>query len=203
MEPRESEDVSGSGELARSDSGDAPPFSIEGESQLVATLPVDAVRRPEAGEKQIRSTAIRPAPQGALEPSSTVTVEAVELPESRLSRIAGKIPLLRKRRRTPEFLPPTPVRETTPTVPTELRRNLKSEVALDVRAYIDESGKVIYAEMLSNVTESDRSLASMAVFNARRWEFRPAQLGGHIVPAQVILHYRFGNPLLAISRDQQ
>jgi hypothetical protein len=39
------------------------------------------------------------------------------------------------------------------------------------------------------------------VFDARRWEFIPAQRVGHIVPAQVILHYRFGNPLLAIADD--
>jgi hypothetical protein len=191
------EDGNGSGER------NSPAFAVEGESQLVAILPVDAVRRSEASERQIRSAGIRPVTQGALEPYSTVTVEAVEVPESRMSRIAGKIPLLRRLHRTPDFQPPTAVRETTPAVPAELRRTLKSDVPLDVRAYIDESGKVTYAEMLSNVAEADRGLASMAVFNARRWEFKPAQQGGHVVPGQVILHYRFGNPLLAVSRDQR
>ncbi len=196
------EDVSGSGKLARIEPGDAPAFAIQGEPQLVA-VPAQAVRLPEVGEKQTRSTAIRAVPQGALEPYSTVTVEAVEVTESRLGRIAGKIPLLRRLHRTPESLPPRPVRQTTPTVPAELRRTLKSEVPLDVRAYIDESGKVTYAEILSDFAEADRGLASVAVFNARRWEFRPAQLGGHVVPGQVILHYRFGNPLLAIASDRQ
>jgi hypothetical protein len=87
-------------------------------------------------------------------------------------------------------------------VPAELRQTLKSEVPLDVRAYVDQSGKVTYAELLSDYNKVDSSLASIAVFDARRWEFIPAQLGAHTVPGQVILHYRFGNPLLAVSRDQ-
>ena len=70
-----------------------------------------------------------------------------------------------------------------------------------MRAYITGSGKVTYAEMLSKVTEANRGLASLAVFDARHWEFMPAQLGAQMVPGQVILHYRFGNPLLAISRE--
>jgi hypothetical protein len=200
IESRQPEDVSGSGKLARIEWRNAPAFAIEGESQPVATLWVQPVQLQAIREKPKLSTAISPVPQGTPEPFSTVTVEAV--PESRLSRIVGKIPLLRRLHRTSEFLPPRPVRETTLTMTAELRRTLKSEVPLDVRAYIDESGKVTYAEMLSNVTEADRVLASMAVFDARHWEFMPAQLGGHTAPGQVILHYRFGNPLLAISRDE-
>jgi hypothetical protein len=86
-------------------------------------------------------------------------------------------------------------------VPAELRQTLKSEVPIDVRAYVNESGKVTYAELLSAYNEADRGLASVAVFDARRWEFVPAQLGGHRVPAQVILHYLFSNPVLAMARD--
>lgn len=204
IESHRSEDVSGRGN-ARIKSSKAPAFTpafaIEGESQLAATLPVHAVQFQAVSEKQVLSTAIRPAPQGTPEPHSTVTVEAVT--ESRLSRIAGKIPLLRRLRRPPEFLPPRPVRETAPAVPAELGHTLKGEVPLDVRAYVGESGNVTYAEVLTNVTEANRRLASLAVFDARHWEFIPAQRGAQMVPGEVILHYRFGNPLLAISRDQR
>jgi hypothetical protein len=197
------EGVSASVNVAQNEASNAAAFAIQGESQLAATLPVDTIQGSAVGEKQIRTTAIRPAPQTAPEPRSSVTVEAVAVTESRLSRIAARIPVLRRLHRTPEYLPPRPVRESTPAVPAELRRNMKSEVPVDVRAFIDESGKVVYTEMLSNVTEADRNLASMAVFDARRWEFTPAQLGGRTVAGEVILHYRFGNPLLAVSRDQR
>ena len=182
-----------------------PALIIKGESQIEAALPVPAIQLPVASETPdpttVLSAAIRPAPEAAPERYSTVTVEAVA--ESRLRRFAGKIPLLRKLRRPPEFQPPRPVHETPPTLPADLRRTLKGEVPVDVRAYIDESGKVTYAEMLSDVTDANRRLASLAVFNARRWEFKPAQLEARMVPGEVILHYRFGNPLLSISRDQQ
>jgi len=177
----------------------APAFTIEGESQLVAAVPVHAVPVQAASRMPAPSTAIRPALTP--EPYNTVTVEVA--PESRLGRLASKIPLLRRLRRPPEFLPPRPVREITPVVPAELGRTLRGEVPLDVRAFVNESGKVTYAEMMSNVTEANRRLASLAVFDARRWVFMPAQLGKQRVPGQVILHYRFGNPLLAVARRQQ
>jgi hypothetical protein len=175
-----------------------PAFTIEGESQLIASVPV-RVAPVAASQTPVLSTAIRPA--ATPEPYTTVTVEAV--PESRLGRLAGKIPLLRRLRRPPEFLPPRPIRETTPVVPAELGRTLRGEVPLDVRAYINELGRVTYAEMMSNVTETNRRLAGLAVFDARRWVFMPAQLGEQRVAGQVILHYRFGNPLLAVARRQR
>jgi hypothetical protein len=114
-----------------------------------------------------------------------------------------KMPLLRRLRRTADFVPPRPVQETTPTVPEELLRTLRTEVPLDVRVYINKSGKVEYAELLSDVTAENRDFASLAVFNARHWEFKPAQSETRLVPGRAMLHYRFGNPLLAISRDQK
>jgi len=183
---------------ARIEPRSARAFAIEGESQLVAPLPVRAFQLQPVSEPML-PTAIVPAPLVTPERYATVTVEAVaEWPSN---RIAGKIPLLRRLIRPPEFQPPRPVRESKPALPPELGRSLKGEAVLDVRAYINESGKVTYAEMLSAVTEANRLFAGLAVFDARRWEFTPAQLGAQVVPGQAILHYRFGNPLLAISRD--
>lgn len=194
---RQPEAVSGSIN-ARIEPRNSPAFSIEGESQLVAPLQIHAVQL-QAVSEQILRTARMPALLVAPEPYSTVTVEPVA--ESRLSPMVSKIPLLRRLRRPPGFLPPRPVRESAPTVPPELGRTLNGEVPLDVRAYINESGKVTYAEMLSNVTEANLGLASLAVFDARHWEFMPARLGAELVPGQVVLHYRFANPMLAIAHD--
>ena len=104
------------------------------------------------------------------------------------------------RRRTREIIPPKPLREDVPAVPLELRRDLKEETAVNVRVFVDERGKVRYAELLSDLDSIPRGFASLAVFNARRWEFIPARLEGHAVPGAAILHYKFGNPLLATSR---
>ncbi|HXI39445.1 MAG TPA: hypothetical protein VNH18_27385 [Bryobacteraceae bacterium] len=53
------------------------------------------------------------------------------------------------------------------------------------------------------MTEANRGLACLVVFDARHGEFMPARMGAQVVPGHAILHYRFGNPLLAISRNQQ
>jgi hypothetical protein len=95
------------------------------------------------------------------------------------------------------------VQDNTPTVPEELVRTLRTEVPLDVRVYINESGKVDYAELLSDITEANRDFATWAVFNARHWKFQPARSETRVVTGRAILHYRFGNPLLASSRDQE
>jgi CheY-like chemotaxis protein len=167
------------------------------ESPPFATSPVQSVV-----EKQILVAATSPVSKSSPEPFSTVTIETNT--ESHARGLMGKIPpLLRRLHPRPEFEPPTPVHESTPVVDDHLRRSLKSEVPLDVRVYINRSGKVDYAELLSDITGGNRDLATLAVFDARHWEFTPARLGTRIVPGRAILHYRFGNPVLAISRDQE
>ena len=166
------------------------------ESPPVAALPVQQLI-----EKQLTAAPTSPVPKSAAESFSTVTFEAVTEPHS--GGVMGKIPLLRRLRRGPDFVPPMPVQETTPTVPEKLRRTLRTEVPVDVRVYINKSGKVDFAELLSDITVANHDFASLAVFDARHWEFEPARSGGRIVPGQALLRYRFGNSLLAISRDQK
>jgi hypothetical protein len=151
---------------------DSPPAAA-----LAARAPVD---------EQILAAVGGPLLPGAPPPFATVTMEGA----------TGS------RRRTRDMVPPKLFREDIPAVPIELHRNLKEETTIDVRVFVNERGKVRYAELLSDLATVDPSLASLAVFNARRWEFIPARLEGHIVPGEAILHYRFGNPLLATSRDR-
>ena len=181
-------------------SSEASVPTIEGASQPAASLPVHNVMLEALRESDIPFTVL-PLLRAPLAPYSIVTVESAR--GSRLSRLVAKIPLVRGLHRTREFSPPIPVRETNPVVPAELGRTLKEEVPLDVRAYINEMGKVTFAEILSNVTEANRDFAGLAVFDARHREFIPAQIGGQTVPGRLVLHYRFGNPLLAIAGDQR
>ena len=170
------------------------PFTIEmPEPPPVAILPVQTVM-----ESPILAAASSPVLRAAPEPFPTVRVEAAAEPRSGRA-VVNRVTRGRLRRPT-EFLPPKPTRKTTPAVPEDLSRTLKGEVLLDVRVYINKSGKVDYAEMLSDITRENRDLAGLAVFDARHWEFIPARLAGQVVPAQVVLHYRYGNTLLAVSR---
>jgi len=165
------------------------------ESPHVTLLPVQAVV-----EERILAATKRPLLAPAPEPRSTVSVETI--PESQPARFVDRIPLLGKRGRNREFVGPRPVRKAIPDVPIELSQGLKEQSPVDVRVYVDERGKVKYAELLSDAIGLNRDLASLAVFNARRWEFTPARLEGNTAPGQVILRYRFSNPLV-IARDRR
>jgi len=99
----------------------------------------------------------------------------------------GKMPLLRKLHLAANFVPPTPVQGTTPTVPAALLRTLSTDVPLDVRVYLNKSGKVDYAELLSDITPAHRDFASLAVFNARHSKFKPAQSKTRIVAGRARL----------------
>ncbi len=104
------------------------------------------------------------------EPSVSVTVGASTKPNSGL---LSKLPLIGKRSKHPDFVPPAPVRQESPVLPAELRRSILEDVAIEVKVLVDSEGKVTLAESVSNVTPSNRNLATLAVFAARRWEFRP------------------------------
>lgn len=151
-------------------------------------------------EKQVLAATTSSISKAAPESFSTVTVEAGA--ELHSGGLMDKIPpLLRRLHSAPAFVPPRPVHETTPMVAESLRRTLKTEVPLDVRVYINRSGKVDYAELVPDITGGNRDFATLAVFDARHWEFTPARSGKRIVPGRAVLHYRFGNPVLAISHD--
>jgi TonB family protein len=111
---------------------------------------------------------------------------------SRFGRVVGKIPLLRRLRKpTDTFVPPSPTHEVRPELNAENRRSLRRAVPVDVKVYVAESGKVRYAELLSDGTGERRELASAAIYAARRWDFVPARLGDENVPGEVILHFKF------------
>jgi hypothetical protein len=76
------------------------------ESPPVATSPVQ-----EIVIKQIVAAPTNPVPKSAAESFSTVAFEAVT--ESHSGGVMGKMPLLRRLHRAPEFVPPRPVQETT------------------------------------------------------------------------------------------
>ncbi len=45
------------------------------------------------------------------------------------------------------------------------------DVKINVKVYVNPSGKVDFSELVSKVPDTDRDLAVLAVFAARRWEF--------------------------------
>ncbi len=104
----------------------------------------------------------------------------------------SRVPLLRRLKKQPQaFVPPEPVHEERPVLTAEQQRKLTGTVPLDVKVYVTNSGKVDYAELISNTRGRHEDLATAAVYSARHWSFTPARLGDENVPGEMILHFRF------------
>jgi hypothetical protein len=134
-----------------------------------------------------------------IQPASTLDVDggpnSVRVTEepasaSLLEHLGRGIPLLGKRYRHPDYVPPAPIHR--PALLNPPNRPIAKPVSIDVKVYVDPAGKVDTAEVLSKVSPTDRDLAALAMFSARRWEFSPARTGEGTVPGAVIIHYQFG-----------
>ena len=137
------------------------------------------------------------------EPEPQITVQAEPVASSRLSKAIGHVPLLRRLgHKGPAVVPPSPVKQVSPRLSARDRAELTDPVLINVRVYVDESGKVEFAELMTDARRHP-NLSSAAVYASRRWDFTPAAQGGQPVPGEVILHYRFAPPAPPSSASAQ
>lgn len=182
----------------------APPPEPDPAGAAPASLPEAPTIQPMIAVPLKHSSEIlKPmAPANSLGPrdgaGSSFRVSVQPVSGSRLERLARKLPLIGKRYRRSDYVPPA-LRN--PSLPNPVHRNIAQDVNINVKVYVNASGKVDYAEVLSKVPETDRDLAALATFSARRWEFVPARDGDRAVPSEVILHYQFG-PGARVARNQ-
>ena len=106
-----------------------------------------------------------------------------------------KLPFFGKHRPPVDFTPPSAVRQASVDVPKDLRERVKHEIPIAVRVYIDSTGKVEFAELVSGGGGIKRDLGALAVFSSLHWQFSPATSEGQPVASEVLLRYRFGAQL--------
>lgn len=85
-----------------------------------------------------------------------------------------------------------PIREISPTVPTDLNSSLSEPISIEVQVEIDTAGKVVSAAPIGNLTAVQKLLASRAVDAARLWRFEPARKNGDPVESESLLKFDFG-----------
>lgn len=78
------------------------------------------------------------------------------------------------------FVPPSPIRKVAPA-------GSAGAGDVDVKVFIDESGSVARAQVLTK--GSDQAAASLDA--AREWQFTPARKHDKPVPSEMLLHFRF------------
>ena len=135
--------------------------SERSQTRLAAVLPPRAVTLPAA-------------------PEAAVSLEPVH--GSAFKRVLHKISTLGEGETADGFVPPAPVHKVSPTILSG------SEGAVDVKVYIDESGNVSRAQLLTKKSD----LAGVSLGAARQWRFTPARKHDKPVASEMVLHFRFG-----------
>jgi len=82
------------------------------------------------------------------------------------------------------FVPPSPTRKVAPLRPSDAGAEARP---VDVKVFIDESGNVSRAQVLTKGSE----LASVSLSAARQWQFTPARKHDKPVASEMVLHFRF------------
>jgi hypothetical protein len=125
-------------------------------------------------------------------PMALVSYEPVTT--SKFRRVIRKIPGLgalagKGRREREEFVPARPIHQVRPVTPPKILRELDEEVPVELRVFIDETGRVSRTDYLA---EQETELARLARTAAHLWKFEPARLRDEAVSSEMILRFRFG-----------
>ena len=89
------------------------------------------------------------------------------------------------------YLPPRPVRQVQPVLPSAVRRLIAAEIEVPIKVSISNTGLVMKAEALPTGQLVSSSLVTAAQQAALRWRFAPALRGAETVPSEMILKFQY------------
>lgn len=130
----------------------------------------------------------RPAPVPVTPPRTREAEVSYEPAKpSGLTGLVGKVPLLRRLQKeaSPDYVAPRPVHQVKPAVPAVLA----ADTSVEIRVHIDESGRVLFAEVPAKLADSP--LVKAAADAALEWRFTPARANGREVASDVLLRFDF------------
>jgi TonB family protein len=128
-------------------------------------------------------------------PLPVVSVVSLEPAEpGMLSRGINRVPVLNllqrhKYKAGEKFSPAVPVRQVKPRLPAEVEHESHSPSPVDVKVWIDKSGQVTKAELLSDNTQPE--VADITSNAALKWTFEPARISDRPVASEMVMHFRF------------
>jgi len=146
------------------------------QGDLIVDPPPTPILRPEASVLTQQLAGVQPklGPPPPLEPQQSGTAQ-----------------------RQPQH-PPAPVfvaahalLESRPNLSFEIRETITSELELQVKVQIDESGRVVKIDSVQSTGPASHSLFRATEDAARLWKFAPAMRGDQPVPSEAILSFRY------------
>ena len=158
----------------------------------VRTFQARLVPRPKAAEP----TVVTEAPPAAQIPLNGAGLKAPEFLQPSLQQPPPKFEPPPANTPSPAKIviavqPPRPTQQVKPIVPQNAIAMLKRTVDVQVRVYVNETGKVVSAEPVGSAAGLYQYLTAAALQAARNWKFQPAQRGPTPVASDIVLHFLF------------
>jgi Gram-negative bacterial TonB protein C-terminal len=143
---------------------------------LIVDPPPTPILRPEASVLTQQLAGVQPklGPPPPLEPQQSGTAQ----------RQPQHLP-------APVFVAAHALFESRPNLSFEIRETITSELELQVKVQIDESGRVVKIDSVQSTGPASHSLFRATEDAARLWKFAPAMRGDQPVPSEAILSFRY------------
>ena len=92
---------------------------------------------------------------------------------------------------TPAFVAARFIHESLPNLSRAMRATVISEVEVQIKVQVDESGRVVRIDPLGSTGPASDSIVSASEEAARHWRFAPAMRGNQAVESEVVLTFRY------------
>jgi len=92
---------------------------------------------------------------------------------------------------TPAFVAARPIHESLPSLPRAIRATVTSEVEVQTKIQVDESGRVARVAPLGSTGPASDAIVRISEEVARQWRFVPAMRGNQPVASEVVLMFRY------------
>ena len=150
-------------------------------------------------DSPVRSASAQPPKAASFFPEASALVEQLAIappkfaplppPEPQQDRITPRGP--QRLSVTPAFVAARPIHESRPNLPLAIRATVISEVEVQIKVQVDESGRVVRIDPLVSTGPVSDSLVSVTEEAARQWRFAPAMRGNRPVESEVVLSFRY------------
>ena len=92
---------------------------------------------------------------------------------------------------TPAFVAARPIHESLPNLPRAIRNTVTSEVEVQIKVQVDESGRVVRIAPLGPTGRASGAIVRISDEAARQWRFAPAMRRNQPVASEVVLTFRY------------
>jgi hypothetical protein len=92
---------------------------------------------------------------------------------------------------TPAFVAARPIHESLPSLPPAVRNTVTSEVEVQIKIQVDDSGRVVRVAPVGPAGPASGAIVRVSEEAARQWRFAPAMRGNQPVASEVVLTFRY------------